>query len=246
MSNNVNKKCDKKLDDKLVCEYCGRDDFCSKRGFNKHLNACKKKGKREKKWVCEYCGRDNFGNRGGFLTHLKWCKIKHENDDPLRDVIKKNVENRPLNNMKELTEVTPVIGGSAYNKQSIVQEVINWKTIDKLSQYTILSRLYALGYKRSTAYSIIRKASDCLAEIYREWNKNALIEALVDLERQKENAWRIGDFRLVLDITKEENKLKGLYLDRVEVTQFIEFRFDFGLDNNIKEIDYNEQGSNDI
>ena len=74
------------------------------------------------------------------------------------------------------------------------------------------------GYKQSYAYEIVREARIKIADVYKNWNENALEEAIADLDEQKEKALKEGNSKLVLEITKEINKISGLYIQKVDVT----------------------------
>ena len=67
-----------------------------------------------------------------------------------------------------------------------------------------------------------RDARNKIADIYKNWNENLLDQTIGDIEQQKRQAEKDGNRKLVLEITKEINKISGLYVERVDVTGNIE------------------------
>ena len=106
------------------------------------------------------------------------------------------------------------------NKKDLVQTLVKKKTEDKMSNYNMIEFLKSepYNYSLSEAYKLMKAADVYIAEIYKEWNINALECALNDLAEQKIKASKAFDRKLVLEITKEENKLKGLYTEKIEVS----------------------------
>lgn len=117
-------------------------------------------------------------------------------------------------------------------KEELMQDLIRLKLVEKKSHHTLLKLLQEPPYSFSQrqAYQYITKTNEEIANTYKEWNINALELVLADLQQQKETAKNNNDRKLILEITKEENKLKGLYIEKHEVKQEIEMRFDFGVE----------------
>ncbi len=107
--------------------------------------------------------------------------------------------------------------GRNIKKSDIVEELIklrleqNWST-HSLVEYT--KEKY--GYKQTYAYEIIKDVRDYMASLQKDWAFNALEQQLTELENQLERAKQFNERKLILDITKEINKLKGLYVEKVE------------------------------
>lgn len=103
------------------------------------------------------------------------------------------------------------------NREDLIQVVANWRLKDKVSNWKLVHMVMEeYGYKQSYAYEIVREARLKIADVYRKWNENALEQAIADLEDQKEQARKSNNYKLVLEITKEINKITGLYVERVE------------------------------
>ncbi len=114
----------------------------------------------------------------------------------------------------------------AVNKKlEIIQELIQMRIKKSLPIYDMVEYVKnTYGYEQSYAYDCVREARKQIAEVYKEWNINALEEAISDLEEQKKEAG--DDKKLALDITKEINKIKGLYTERIDLN-IIDFKAKF-------------------
>ena len=115
---------------------------------------------------------------------------------------------------------SPIKQYNKLNKKDIVQLIIKLKVKEKISNYSLINILQSTPYNYSLTqcYRYIKKANLTIAEIYKDWNINALEEALNDLSEQKEAAKIAEDRKLILEITKEENKLKGLYTEKINLS----------------------------
>jgi len=106
-----------------------------------------------------------------------------------------------------------------YLREDLIQAVIKMKLQHCASQMTILNFLKNdTGMAQTTAYEIIAEAHKVIYETYKEWNKDMLENALADLEEQRESAKLSKEKKLVLEITKEINKLKGLHIQKIDHT----------------------------
>jgi hypothetical protein len=117
------------------------------------------------------------------------------------------------------------------NKSDIISYLVDLKVKQKCSQTTLLKTLMCppYNYKQSRAYQLLSETSDFIRDVQKDWAINALEEALADLSQQKEEAKSKNDRKLVLEITKEENKLKGLYIEKQLIKQELNITFDFGI-----------------
>lgn len=107
-------------------------------------------------------------------------------------------------------------------KEDIVQELVTLRVKNSMSVHNMMEYVKkTYGFEQSYSYELVREARKKIAETYKEWNVNALEEAISDLEEQKESALLADDKKLALDITKEINKIKGLYVEKIETTQRI-------------------------
>jgi hypothetical protein len=119
-----------------------------------------------------------------------------------------------------------------YIREDIIQAIIKMKLQHCASQLTILNFLKNdCKIKQTQAYGLIGEAHKIIAETYKHWNKDMLEQALADLEEQKESAKLSKDRRLVLEITKEMNKIKGMYIERVEHSGEVKYVATFPIKN---------------
>lgn len=108
-------------------------------------------------------------------------------------------------------------GNGKINREEIIQLLIKKRLENNLSINTMVRFcMETFNYQQSYAYELVRETRLRISSIYKDWNVNALEEAIGELEEQLEGASRDKNRKLMLDITKEINKLKGLYVDKVE------------------------------
>lgn len=97
-------------------------------------------------------------------------------------------------------------------RDEIVEVIIKKRINDKASFYSLLDFIKTeYKYKQTYAYELLREARKKISEIYKEKNEFAIEEILSDLDEQKQEAKRNKNYKLVLEITREENKIKGAY-----------------------------------
>jgi len=109
--------------------------------------------------------------------------------------------------------------GGKYKRDEMIQVLVNKRLKNNLSVNTMVQFIRdTYGYKQSYAYELVQEARVKIAEIYAKWNEKTLEQAIGDLEEQKESARKSGDRKLVLEITKEINKITNLYTERIEHT----------------------------
>ena len=103
---------------------------------------------------------------------------------------------------------------------SEIVEVLKKYRIEKsLSKYSLVQICKnEFGYETTFAYELVNRALDQVAEIQKEWAKGALEQQLVALEELLEDAKKHKDRRLMLETIKDINKLKGLYVERKDIT----------------------------
>ncbi len=111
------------------------------------------------------------------------------------------------------------------NREDLIQVLADRRLKDKMSNYEMINFIMTnYGYKQSYAYEIAREARLRIAEIYKNWGEKILEQTIGDLEEQKRDAKKSGNQKLVLEITKEINKIAGLYIERVDVTGSIDHK----------------------
>lgn len=135
-------------------------------------------------------------------------------------MIKKTIEKKPMRRK----------GKSKYTKDELTQIITKMMIKEKKTQVDIFNWLQNdLGYKDKWCYSLVSQAKKKMSEIYKEETKDLLEIAIYELEEQRKIAFENNDRRLVLDISKEINKIKGLYTEKVEHKGEIKMTFDFDL-----------------
>ena len=109
------------------------------------------------------------------------------------------------------------------NQMNKKDDVINHLCYLKISQKVPYSDLVIMLQKapyflpRRSTYTYLKEVKKKIMNVYDNWHIGALEEALADLDAQKLEAKTANDRRLILDITKEENRLKGLYVEKIKV-----------------------------
>ena len=78
------------------------------------------------------------------------------------------------------------------------------------------------NYKIAAAYNILREVNNYISNIYKENHKEILERQVADLENQRELAKKEKNNKLVLEITKEINKIYGLHSEKLDITGKIE------------------------
>jgi hypothetical protein len=102
------------------------------------------------------------------------------------------------------------------NREELVQTLVKWRLEKKLSTHTLLKVcMEQFGYKQSYAYELVKEAREHIAQVYKDCAVNAYEESVAELEEQLESAKRSNDKKLLLDIQKELNKIKQLYVEKV-------------------------------
>ena len=153
---------------------------------------------------------------------------KNKTKVPAKRGRKKNVKNLPIRVSTKKTHL---------NKNDIISYIVDLKVKQKCSQTTLLKILMEppYSYKQTRAYQLLAEASNFIRDVQKDWAVNALEEALADLSQQKEEAKTKNDRKMVLEITKEENKLKGLYIEKQLIKQELNITFDFGINDETEE-----------
>lgn len=105
-----------------------------------------------------------------------------------------------------------------HRTKDTVDAVIKMKVERHMSRYSIRNILMTeYGYKDAMSYEIISRAEQQIADLQKDYIKNAYELQISSLEAQLEIAKRDKDKKLILEITKELNKLLGLYTDKVQL-----------------------------
>ena len=106
-----------------------------------------------------------------------------------------------------------------YKKEDIIKELVKLRLEEKYSITTLLQYIQdKYGYKISNAYNIIRDVNDYISSLYKDNFKDILERQIADLEVQREQAKKDKNNKLVLEITKEINKIYGLHSEKLDIT----------------------------
>ena len=113
------------------------------------------------------------------------------------------------------------------NREDLIQVLVKRRLEDKMSNHQMIDFVMTnYGYKQSYAYEIAREARLKIADLYKGWSERLVEQSIADLEAQKREAMRNNDRKLVLEITKELNKIQGLYVEKVEHSGSVEHKID--------------------
>jgi len=108
---------------------------------------------------------------------------------------------------------------SKYKKEDIINSIISMRVEKMATTKTILDFLInELGYGQTYAYELISESRDKIVEIYNQKNGPKVEEAVAQLEAMLEGASTRKDYKLAFNIRQDISKLKGLYVDRVELS----------------------------
>lgn len=108
-----------------------------------------------------------------------------------------------------------------YKRDQLIRKITNLLIVECRTEQTVLQMLMdanGFNYSLSYAYELIRESRKQTAEIYAGWTINALELALADLSEQKEQAKKAGDRKLVRILTRDINEMKGLYIQKHQIT----------------------------
>lgn len=112
---------------------------------------------------------------------------------------------------------------SIYKKEEIIKELVRLRLEEKYSMTTLLQLIQdKYNYKIAAAYNILREVNNYISNIYKENHKEILERQVADLENQRELAKKEKNNKLVLEITKEINKIYGLHSEKLDITGKIE------------------------
>jgi len=105
------------------------------------------------------------------------------------------------------------------SKEIIIQSLIDMKYSQCASQLTLIKFLKEkFGYERTMAYELLKAADDIVVEVAKENANDIREKQLISLNEQLESAKGDGDKKLVLEITKEINKISYIYIEKIEHT----------------------------
>ena len=107
-----------------------------------------------------------------------------------------------------------------YEMQELVNTVVKLRTEKGWSTKTIIQDylIGQIGYKRSMAYVIMKKAQNEIKEMWSKEHVGHLENAVAQLEELYENAIERKKFTEALEIRKEMNKITGLHSNRIDLT----------------------------
>ncbi len=112
---------------------------------------------------------------------------------------------------------------SIYKKEELIKELVRLRLEESYSMNTLLKLIQdKYNYKIAAAYNILREVNNYISNIYKENHKEILERQVASLEEQRELAKKEKNNKLVLEITKEINKIYGLHSEKLDITGKIE------------------------
>lgn len=109
-----------------------------------------------------------------------------------------------------------------YKTNDIVHTLVKMRLEKVASNYTIMHFLKEeLGYNNSFSYTLMNRADKYIAELYKKEDSDLILKRTADLMEQRERAKKSGDRRIELEITKELNKIQGLYVEKHQIDGII-------------------------
>jgi hypothetical protein len=120
-----------------------------------------------------------------------------------------------------------------FKVDDVINQIIEKKIKEHATNFTLLDFLQnEIGMSKTWAYNYINAANEKIVEIQNELNKGLLEQQQTKLlneiaELKKEGA----DRKIILEYTKEYNKISGLYTERLNISGdlVIKAEFDNGL-----------------
>lgn len=104
------------------------------------------------------------------------------------------------------------------DKEKVIKELADLRYKKGYSRSTMLDYLKATyEIETSRAYELIREMMSNVAEVYNLTNPNALEDSILYMEEMKALAQGRGDAKLALEWQKELNKIKQLYVQKIEL-----------------------------
>lgn len=108
-----------------------------------------------------------------------------------------------------------------YKREDIIDAVVKMRIEKGSSTKTIIQQFLMgeLKFGQTYAYDLLKAAREKIIKIYEVQNKSLANEALGHLESMYEDAIKLKNGKLALEIRKEMNKLTGLYAaEKIEVS----------------------------
>lgn len=107
------------------------------------------------------------------------------------------------------------MNGPKYDRQYLITQVAMMRAKGKSTRFIIEFLQKDVKMGETTAYEIMKDAQKVFIELQKTKIEGALEESLTQLEEIFEST---SDKKLRLEVIKEINKLKGLYIQRIEHT----------------------------
>jgi hypothetical protein len=91
--------------------------------------------------------------------------------------------------------------------------------------------------QQSRAYELIKESQVQAGETYNQLNTDAIKHSILFMENLRQDALKVGNSKLALEIQKELNKVNQLYIERQEIklTGSIDVKGLFGFEDEVKE-----------
>lgn len=123
---------------------------------------------------------------------------------------------------------------SKLKKDDIIRKIIDMRLIEGKSTRSILKYLEDdLGYGHTQKYQYLKWARERIKEEFDATSPEAINEAIGQYEEVMEKVLSEGEYTVWNNMARELNKMKGLYIDKVEHSGTVDFKAKFpGYDKN--------------
>lgn len=103
--------------------------------------------------------------------------------------------------------------------EKIIEDLIRLRTVEGYSTGALVRYLKdTYDYKKSRAFELIREARANVGEFYYKTDESVLEDALERMETMYQRAIERGDDKLALSVIQEMNKVKQLYINKIDLT----------------------------
>lgn len=115
-----------------------------------------------------------------------------------------------------------------YNRIQLVEDVINMRIKKGYTVFMIVEYITKdLGFCKRTAERIIAEARDKIASLQDRDYSKTIEEDIQRLEMNYSECLKEGNRKLALEFMKEINKLKGHYLEKINLSGNVDFNVKF-------------------
>ena len=115
-----------------------------------------------------------------------------------------------------------------YNRLQLVEDVINMRIKKGYTVFMIIEYITKdLGFCKRTAERILAEARDKIAQLQDRDYSKTIEEDIQRLEMNYSECLKEGNRKLALEFMKEINKLKGHYIEKINLSGNVDFNVKF-------------------